>query len=231
VTNLQASTFFQHELILHKMLSKRIHCFCYKIIRQVTKVNEAALPASDHKASPSVNRNGTKCNRPNLTIHTHTAFLVPRWAISGPHNIPYDVRFLTTQTSTRDIVTWRIALQHKRHKAIWLTTSLRVPVHTKMQVADLRVNLSPTNNSLLVNNTITHAYSSSFCTNTQSNNVEPHHNISHLLTHPNNWLVLLRVICFSTGGCTGPPTYGTQIPPTPRLRPRCLRNTDSYWHV
>jgi len=145
---------------------------------------------------------------PNVThTHTHTAFLVPRWAISGPHNIPYVVRFLTTQT-TRDMVTWRIALQHKRHKAKWLTISFRVPVHTKKQVADLRANLSLTNNSLLVNNTITHAYSRKQFLLQQYTieQVEPHHNMSHLFTDPNNWLLLLRVICFSTGGCTGPPT-------------------------
>jgi hypothetical protein len=127
-------------------------------------------------------------------------------------------------------VTLRFALQHKRHKTKRLTISFPVPVHAKKQVADLRANLSLTNISLF-DNTITHTQSTKqfLYTNRQSNTVQPHRNSAQGFTEPNNWLLPVRVICFSTGGCTGPPTYGKQIPPTRRRRrPWCLHNTGSY---
>lgn len=125
--------------------------------------------------------------------------------------------------------TWRIMLRYKRHKAKQLTISSRVPVHTKQQVGYLRANLSLTN--IILFKTLSHTHTvqnSSFYTTSQANSRRITQQQTSLPTDPNNWLLLLRVICFSTGACTGRPTQGKQIPPTLRLRLWCLHNTDSY---
>jgi hypothetical protein len=153
------------------MLSKRTHCFWVQNYPTGNQ-SEWSRTTNDQRAPPQVNRNGTKCNRPNLT--TRTAFLVPRRAISGPHNVPYFVFLHHKQLHVTKAVTWRIALQHRQNKTKRLTISFRVPVHTKKQVADLRANLSQISVFLLT--TLSHMHTaqiSFFYTNAQSNNLEP----------------------------------------------------------